>query len=310
MKRYDKPLRTGAMAACVSIRIGCAGWSYRDWVGPVYPPKSGPEDWLALYATLFSTVEVDATFYAIPARTTVAGWIRKSESLPDFTFSAKVPQDATHRALPDSDLAAARQTVDIFLETVVAPLEDAKRFETAVVQLPPFFAATKENGDPLADLVGLVEALGSRERRVAVEFRHRSWFSQPGEVLIPEAQAALADLGAAVARIDGLGSTFTATRTTTWSYVRLHGRRASIPAAERGESWAPYNYLYSDEEMKEIEARIRGFASEDTRTTVIFNNHYEGKAAKNATDLMERLTAKRIPLPAAPPATKRLEEFF
>jgi uncharacterized protein YecE (DUF72 family) len=75
------------------IRIGTQGWNYRDWVGPFYPEGARPADYLPLYARAFGTVEVDSTFYGIPAVRTVRGW---AERTPDgFVFALKMPAEVT-----------------------------------------------------------------------------------------------------------------------------------------------------------------------------------------------------------------------
>ena len=75
-------------------RIGCQGWNYDAWVGPFYPEGTRPVDFLRVYARAFDTVEVDSTFYAIPAPRTLRDW---AERVPDdFQFALKLPQEITH----------------------------------------------------------------------------------------------------------------------------------------------------------------------------------------------------------------------
>src|SRR5262249_59284047 len=76
------------------IRLGCCGWSYKDWSGVFYPEGLPPAEYLPWYADRFPVVEVDSTFYATPSLKTVQGWRDKT---PDgFGFSLKVPQAITH----------------------------------------------------------------------------------------------------------------------------------------------------------------------------------------------------------------------
>jgi uncharacterized protein YecE (DUF72 family) len=89
-----------------SLRIGTQGWNYADWVGGFYPGGTKPAAFLATYARAFDVVEVDSTFYAIPAAKTVRGWAERTP--PGFTFTLKVPQQITHeRRLVDADDLAA-----------------------------------------------------------------------------------------------------------------------------------------------------------------------------------------------------------
>ena len=57
------------------VRIGCSGWNYDDWRGRLYPEREPRRRWLELYAERFDTVEVNATFYRLPTRETVAAWV-------------------------------------------------------------------------------------------------------------------------------------------------------------------------------------------------------------------------------------------
>lgn len=79
-----------------TLRVGTSSFSTTDWRGVFYPPSMKPGDFLAHYATIFDTVEIDATWHALPARRTVEGWAQK---VPDgFVFSLKVPKKITHEA--------------------------------------------------------------------------------------------------------------------------------------------------------------------------------------------------------------------
>ncbi|MCP4568929.1 MAG: DUF72 domain-containing protein [FCB group bacterium] len=72
------------------VRTGTSSFSERDWVGPFYPKGTKPADYLTTFAQNFNTVEIDATYYAIPARTTVEGWAARTPD--DFLISAKFPR--------------------------------------------------------------------------------------------------------------------------------------------------------------------------------------------------------------------------
>lgn len=294
-----------------TVKIGCAGWSYDDWAGTVYPATMSAAERLAHYATLFPMVEIDSTFYAIPPAPMVAGWIEKVRHVPGFAFTAKVPQAATHEAFVQADGKALRAVVSAFLERVIRPLEDAKRFEAVVVQLPPRFDAMTPLGgrDPLDALMEFLQLLEPRQRRVAVEFRNASWVDHVGERLAPEPLQALTGAGVGHVHVDGLGSRLPKTRTTNWTYVRLHGRRTQIPPSERELPHAPYDYTYAPNEVAEVARHVSTLRATDERTLVIFNNHYRGQAAKNAQDLADVLgfppPKRRIKLANTPP----LEEF-
>src|ERR1019366_6104721 len=91
------------------LRLGCQGWHYKDWVGGFYPPGTPPSAYLAFYARIFDTVELDTTFYGPPRRETVRLW---DEMTPDgFQFAAKMPKAITH----DKRLAEAEADLVEFL---------------------------------------------------------------------------------------------------------------------------------------------------------------------------------------------------
>ena len=79
----------------MNFRIGCAVWSYKGWVGDFYPPKSRSSEFLRLYSEVFSTVEGNTTFYAIPNQDTLKRWI--AETPPSFKFCLKLPKQLTHQ---------------------------------------------------------------------------------------------------------------------------------------------------------------------------------------------------------------------
>ena len=76
------------------IKIGTSGFSYDDWLGPVYPAGLPARDQLAFYAREFSTVELNVTYYRVPDARMVAGWARKTPD--EFVFSVKAYQGLTH----------------------------------------------------------------------------------------------------------------------------------------------------------------------------------------------------------------------
>src|SRR5262247_2071224 len=76
------------------VRFGTSSFSWTDWVGPFYPPGTPPGEFLRYYATQFDAVEVDSTYYAIPADRVVAGWLAKTP--PGFKLAAKFPRSIVH----------------------------------------------------------------------------------------------------------------------------------------------------------------------------------------------------------------------
>jgi uncharacterized protein YecE (DUF72 family) len=112
-------------------RVGTQGWNYDAWVGPFYPEGTRPVDFLRVYARAFDTVEVDSTFYAIPAPRTLRDW---AERVPDeFQFALKMPQEITH----ESRLRNVAPALDQFFERA---RELGPKLGPVLVQLGPDFA--------------------------------------------------------------------------------------------------------------------------------------------------------------------------
>ncbi|MFN0058721.1 MAG: DUF72 domain-containing protein [Planctomycetota bacterium] len=152
-----------------ALRIGTSSWSERDWVGVFYPPGTPSNEFIRHYATVYDTVEIDATFYAIPALNSVSGWRRRT---PDgFKFAAKVPRLITH----DKLLVDAVGDMLVFIETM-AGLGD--RLGPLVLQFPYFNRQAFASATPF--LARLEEFLGAlpTQQRYAVEIRNPRWLGR------------------------------------------------------------------------------------------------------------------------------------
>lgn len=297
------------------VLVGTSGWSYDDWVGPVYPEASRgkPGAWLELYGQRFATVEINSTFYRLPSERTVEGWVEKGHRLGAFEFSAKVPQDVTHTAMVQGDAAMVRDLLEQFWAEVVEPLGAAGLFGAALLQLSPHF----HGGEGQVQMLDL--ALGElRDRRVpvAVEFRHRTWLE--GQRLAPAAIDTLARHGAALCAVDGPSFPPMLRATATHAYVRFHGRRADAwfarGKARETEDGLParYDYLYTREQLEPWARILKEEAPRFERTRVYFNNHPRGQAVRNAEEFRAMLG---VPAPVreaprtAPRAQRSLEEY-
>jgi uncharacterized protein YecE (DUF72 family) len=75
-------------------RIGCSGWHYKSWKGLIYPAELAPSEWLRDYTRRFSTVELNNSFYRLPAEETFAGW--REQVSRGFQFAVKASRFLTH----------------------------------------------------------------------------------------------------------------------------------------------------------------------------------------------------------------------
>jgi uncharacterized protein YecE (DUF72 family) len=236
-------------------RIGCSGWNYADWRGRLYPPGVPQRRWLEIYAEHFDTVEVNATFYRLPRRESVAAWAQQTPE--GFTFSVKASRYLTHiKRLTDLDVGIKR-----FYEPI-EPLIEAGKLGPVLWQFPANFQ--RDDGRLASWLEALPDGMHT------IEFRDPSWFAPP--VL-----AALRAHGVALAIGDHPERPFQSYEATApWRFVRFHygsrGRDGNYSATEL-DTWA------------------RRIAQWRRREAVYayFNNDWRGFAPANALELGKRL---------------------
>ena len=239
-----------------ALRIGCSSWNYASWRhGVSYPARCPTRLWLETYARSFDTVEVNATFYRLPTKKAVQGWVDQTPD--DFCFSIKGSRYLTHvKRLRDLGTGLAR-----FYERL-EPLVHSPKLGPLLWQLPPNFSRDDERLD--AALAALPPG------RHCFEFRHASWFTGDVYALLRERGVALV-IGDRPEVHDFQAHELTA----DWTFVRLHygsrGRRGN----------------YSESELREWAARLRSWPVRSE--FVYFNNDWEGFAPRNALRLKQLL---------------------
>lgn len=238
------------------MRIGCSGWSYRDWRDGFYPPGTPASRWLEHYASVFDTVEVNATFYRLPARETVSGW---AEQVPErFLFAVKASRYLTHmRRLREIGAGLER-----FWQRI-EPLQEAGKLGPVLWQLPERFERDDET------LAAALAALPAA--RHCFEFRHPSWFAA-------EVYALLAEHGTSLALGDDPRRPLPhASPAGPIAYLRLHyGSRG------RGGN-------YSDAELAAWRRRIAAWRARRP-VFAYLNNDWRGFAPRNARTLRAGLS--------------------
>ena len=188
------------------VRVGTSGWNYPEWKGSFYPSDTKSAAMLPYYAARFDTVEVNASFYRMPAPNVVARW---AAAVPTaFTFVLKAPQRITHfRRLRDVD-----EPVRLFCD-VARGL--GARLGPLLFQLPPNF---KKDAGRLGDVLYMVPP----ELRMAWEFRHESWFDD-------DVYERLRARNAALAIVEDEAMTTPTLATADWGYVRLRAVEYTEP---------------------------------------------------------------------------------
>ena len=185
----------------MEVRVGTSGYSYKEWLGRFYPDKLPPAQMLGFYARHFPTVEINNTFYRMPARELLERWA--AETPDSFTFVLKAPQRITHQ----KRLGDVGADVSYFLETAAAL---GPKLGPVLYQLPPYM---KKDA---ARLRAFLERLPP-DPPAAFEFRHESWFDD-------EVAGVLRDHGRAlcVADVDEEGQKGgDLVPTADWGYLRL-----------------------------------------------------------------------------------------
>jgi uncharacterized protein YecE (DUF72 family) len=184
----------------MTLFAGTSGWQYRHWKGSFYPEDLPSAQWLPYFAERFPTVEVNNTFYRLPERKTFESW---RKATPDgFIVTVKASRFLTHNKRLKDPGPAVEKLMD-----AARGLGD--KLGPILLQLPPSFKAAPGR---------LEEALSSfpKPQKVAVEFRHDSWYT-------PEVRRVLERFDAALCLVDRKGKTLGPVwKTASWGYLRFH----------------------------------------------------------------------------------------
>ena len=144
------------------LLAGTSGYSYKEWLGRFYPEKLPANEMLRYYGERFTTVEINNTFYRMPAESMLVQW---SEQVPDhFIFTLKAPRRITH----DNRLRDTESQVVEFLRRAEAL---GSKLGVLLFQLPPYL---KKDLPRLREFLGVLPT----GKRIAFEFRHASWQDQ------------------------------------------------------------------------------------------------------------------------------------
>jgi uncharacterized protein YecE (DUF72 family) len=289
------------------IRVGTASWTDRTLLeSGWYPPDaSSPARRLQFYAGRFPLVEVDATYYALPAEQTATSWAARTPA--GFTFNVKafslftqhptrvaaLPADlrpAAEKAGKDPfylrqvDPAVTDQSWDRFL-AALEPLRQADKLGPILLQFPRWFPISRASKDYILSCAGRVAP-----RRVCIEFRNRTWMTPDNQ---QETLKFLADHDLPYVTVDmpqGYPDSIppVLAATADLAVVRLHGHSQKWTSKDIHER---FGYRYNDAELSDWAARIRALAEQASATHVLFNNCYSDYAQVNAQQLAAQLDA-------------------
>jgi uncharacterized protein YecE (DUF72 family) len=290
------------------IRFGTASWTDSTMTAPgVFYPNDArtAEQRLRYYASRFPLVEVDATFYALPAEKTAALWATRTprgfvfdvkanalmtghatetSRLPKALRDALPPELASRRrlsaeALPDE----LRDEVWRIFLSALEPLRKAEKLGSVLLQLPPWFGPSRQNRNVIVDAV---RRLG--DVHAAVELRNAKWF-EGGTAdrtlkLLAEHRIPFVMVDAPQGHANSVPR-IVATTSPRLAVVRLHGRRAETWSMRNVSVQERFRYLYDRDQLAEWVSPIRAAAERAEEVHVLFNNCYANYGTTNALEL-------------------------
>jgi uncharacterized protein YecE (DUF72 family) len=238
----------------VACRIGTSGWVYPHWRGIFYPTHLAQTRWYAAYAEHFDTVEINTSFYHLPAEETFDHW--REQAPPGFVYAVKANRYLTH-------VKRLKNALDALEHFLSHTRRLAHQLGPILWQLPPNWGA-----DParLADFAKLLPD----DLVHAFEFRDPHWF-------VPPVQEVLEHYGLTFCIFDMPGSACPSWVTSRTVYLRFHGREQA------------YGGRYGPERLRPWAERIRGWLAEGRAVYAYFNNDAMGNAVEDAKTLQSLL---------------------
>jgi uncharacterized protein YecE (DUF72 family) len=308
-----------------AVRIGTCSWADEALSKHWYPKGVPAGERLAYYAQHFDTVEVDSTYYRLPAEPMVAKWAERTPD--DFVMHIKafglmtrhpvkleaLPPDLRDDAPTDDRGRVDRPSREFrgevfrrFLEAL-EPLRTAGKLGGILFQFPSYVVYK----DASLDYIKWArEQIG--DDAMLVEFRHVSWFDDEHR---SDTLAFLEEIDAAnvivdAPRIEGARNVAPTVQALTneIAYVRFHGRNADTWNKRGGSAAERFDYLYSDEELEEWVGPLRELSEQAEQAYAFFNNNATSpdgrggrmaQAAANAKALQQLLQAQKVPVSSA-----------
>jgi uncharacterized protein YecE (DUF72 family) len=257
------------------ILIGTSGFSYDDWRGVFYPEKLSSSDFLSFYSGEFPAVELNFSYYRIPEPAQCMRMLEKSAYRVEFVVKAF--QGLTHE-LTDESLSEILPK----FKTSIAPFFHEGRLGAVLLQFPQSFHYRTESRLYLESLIKGLSPLP-----LCVEFRQRDWLRDSVFATLTELQAGFVCVDEPCLR--GLLPPLEEA-TSGVGYIRFHGRNRA--KWYTGDTKERYDYLYSDNELREWLPRVSVIANKTERIFIFFNNHRRGQAIVNARMMRDLLNAQ------------------
>ena len=242
------------------LRIGCSGWSYKDWLGSFYPRDLAPKEFLRFYSRVFNCVEIDSSFYRIPSPSMVSQW--RTNTPAEFLFSPKLPKKITH----ENKLKNSQATL-IYFYSIVSRLKE--KLGPIAIQLPPSIKLST-HFEIMKEFVSML----SPEFKHAIEFRHKSWFTPEVYRLLKKSNISMIwSLNQYVETPPEV--------TADFAYLRMVGDRelTEFKGVQKDRS----------EDMKRWASVVQETSGKFESGYVFFNNHFAGFSPESSNEFRRLL---------------------
>lgn len=250
------------MGKKAAVHIGCSGWNYDHWKGLFYPEKSSSGQWFKEYSAVFSTVEINNTFYRLPGQSTFRKW--HDQAPPGFIYAVKANRFITHM----KKLKDPKEPVGRFLEQARAL---AGHLGPILFQLPPHWSVNEERLDEFTDI--LLSSSMSEELQYVFEFRESSWYNDRVYEILSRKRMSLC-----LHDMKGSGSPLISVGPLC--YVRFHGTTGL------------YGGKYEIAALRRWAKFMEKMLAEKKEVYAYFNNDAEANAPKDASRLIKLIREK------------------
>ena len=242
------------------LRIGCSGWSYKDWEGVFYPKGLAAKEYLPYYSKVFNCVEIDSSFYRIPNQFMVSQW--RNNTPEGFLFSPKLPKKITH----ENKLKNSESTL-VYFYSVLSKLKE--KLGPIAIQLPPSIKLSTHEG-AMKEFVSQL----SPEFKHAIEFRHKSWFT-------PDVYSLLGKNNIAMVWTLNQYLESPPEVTADFIYLRMVGDReiTEFTSVQKDRS----------ADLKRWAEAVKGSSGKFESGYVFFNNHFAGFSPESANEFRRLL---------------------
>ncbi len=285
------------------ILVGTCSWADKSLIdcNCFYPAEAKtPEARLRFYASRFPIVEVDSTYYGLPTDANAGLWVERTPE--EFVFDVKAYRLLTHHPTPPETLpkdlrealgplgekrrlyyrdfpAKVRDEVWQRFAEALLPLDSAGKLGVVLFQFPPWFMPNRESKEYIVE---------AQERlpqyRIAVEFRNSLWFAERGRERTLDFMRENKIPLVCVDEPQGMQSSVppVAEATAEVALVRFHGRNREMWERREATTGDRFDYLYSEDELKEWIEPVERLAKEAREVHLLMNNCVRDKAVVNA----------------------------